>query len=247
MNICKCNRCLAAQPKISRYVLFFSGGLQYFRGEHLKYAIPAIAILFALLIPPLFLIAYPLSCKILGFCNLSESGIVDRLTRLIPIQLLDSFQSCFKDNLRFFAGFYFYTLVELQVLLFLVIHAVVQPYKKRWHNIVNALMFADLAIINGLTLYNFVQVTGRNDNEEATKSFIKGSSIVQLILSSLPLMYMASYILFRIHTKFSDTRENTDDYDSLPSLRDPQEPLLVPRLRRRLQQPGYHSIRNNTH
>ena len=260
--------------KVEREVFFFSGELEYLRGEHLKYAIPAIVFFITLSILPCLLIAYPLSGKVLGFCNLSESRLINRITRLIPIQLLDSFQSCFKDNLRFFAGLYFfyrmfaaaayafadsltlfYAVAELQLIVILVIHAVVQPYKKRWHNVVDALMFANLAIINGLTLYNFAKTTERNDDEHTTKRVINSMSIIQLILSFLPIIYIASYVVFQIFTEFRRwqsncqehrlAREEFDDYDSLPSLRDPQEPLIEPNLRH--VRPGYRSIQNNTY
>lgn len=36
------------------------------------------------------------------------------------------------------------------------IHAIFQPYKRKMHNnIIDTLLFTNLAIINGITLYNF--------------------------------------------------------------------------------------------
>ncbi len=63
--------------------------------------------------------------------------------------VFDSFQGCFEDNLRFFAGLYFvyrwvglltyawsptfgifYTVVEATLIIILMMHALAQPYKK---------------------------------------------------------------------------------------------------------------------
>ena len=236
--------------KCIRQVVYRSGDLKSFHGEHLKYAIPAVIFLILLSILPLLLIAYPLSCRVLGFCNLSESWLVNRLTGLIPIPLLDSFQSCFKDNFRFFAGLYFlyrifalaayayavtlsqfYTLVELQLIVILTIHCMAQPYRRRWHNIVDTLIFSNLAIINGLTLYNYAKVTEGKDEEVSIEKTINITSSVQLILCCLPLVYMISYITYHLFSKLRKLIRNctrhsgvTSDlrsYDSLPPLRDP--------------------------
>ena len=97
---------------VSRRV-WINGDIQYFSKEHLAYALPA---LFCLLVigvfPPLLLLVYPLSNKVLTFFHLEESTAVNfaclklRITSLKP--LLDSFQGSFKDNMRFFAGLYFH-------------------------------------------------------------------------------------------------------------------------------------------
>ena len=91
----------------------------------------------------------------------------------MPIQLLDSFQNPFKNEHCFFAGLYFlYRAVaialrlftdhltelvfglELEFIVIIVLHAAFQPYKKRIHNIVDLLLFFNLAFINWITTYN---------------------------------------------------------------------------------------------
>ena len=232
-----------------RKVVFRSGELQPFHGEHLKYAIPAIIFQLTLvMVPPILLLVYPLLCKILGVCSLSESQVANKLTRYIPLQLLDSFQGCFQNNLRLFAGLYFlyrmfalaayafatsfnqfYTFVELQLILILMLHAVAQPYKKRWHNIVDTLIFSDLAIINGLTLFNYVKVTTGKEEKESIKSTLAITSSIQLILILLPLMYMVMYATVRVVSKLKIWRKESTkgteaevltDSESLPPLRD---------------------------
>lgn len=85
--------------------------------------------------------------------------------------VFDVFQSSFKPRLKFFAGVYFaYRIVlfgavtfsrsefqfhastELIFLAFLGIHAVFQPYKCRLNNMVDGLLFLNLAVINGLNI-----------------------------------------------------------------------------------------------
>ena len=62
-------------------------------------------------IPPMLLILFPLILQLLSFCGLSESRVAVWISshiwtiRLKPV--LDSFQACFKDRFRFFAGLYF--------------------------------------------------------------------------------------------------------------------------------------------
>ena len=91
-------------------VVFYSGNLQPFVGDHLKYAIPAVFFLFFLVIVPLlWLLSYPLLFKLLGMCHMSESRFSVYLSRLFPVELLDFFQSCFKENHRYFAGLYLLT------------------------------------------------------------------------------------------------------------------------------------------
>ena len=86
----------------------------------------------------------------------------------------DSFQSCFKDNMQFFAGLYFtyrvviligllvpshlsqsYMLLELILVTILHIHAIAQPYNNRRYSILDTLIFFNLITINGITPYNY--------------------------------------------------------------------------------------------
>ena len=159
-------------------VVFRSGQLSLFEITHLIYAIPAIFFMFTLLLlPPFVLIMHPLFGKCLACCGISESKFANYCSRLVPIQLLDSFQSCFKDEVRFFAGLYFlyrlfpliafslsfnlanfYTALNIFFIFILVIHAIVQPYTRRLHNIIDFLLFGNLATINALTLLQYHKI-----------------------------------------------------------------------------------------
>jgi len=223
-------------------VVHRGGYMDYFGREHLQYAVVAIAVLVCIvIIPPLLLLLYPLMFKFLGLCKLSESKLASMLWRVMPIQLLDSFQSSFKDQFRFFAGLYFlyrafalaayaysrtmlqfYTIVEIQLIVALALHAIFQPYKEKRYNMTDSLLFANLAVINGITLYNVAEEKyGKGQNTS-----FKAASLIQAVLILLPLVYLIILAIEKIVTRIKKSKRGktlsrvdlTDN--SLPSLRD---------------------------
>ena len=205
-------------PVYAKTVVFRSGQLSLFEPTHLKYAIPAIFFSSTLLFfPPVVLILYPLLWKILARCNLSETKVVNCISRLIPMQLLDSFQSSFRDEARYFSGLYFlyraipliifttslnlpsyYISLELFLIFILVVHIVIQPYKKRIHNIVDALLFANLASINALSLFNYQKaVQGLLLNLDLFDYFLVYFWIQQILIY-LPLVALLLVGLFKV-------------------------------------------------
>ncbi len=247
-------------------VVFRRGEFLAFHDQHLHYAIPAILILITMLLLPLFLILYPLIFKLLALCKLNESKVASVLSRLFPIPLLDAFQSSFKDRYRFFAGFYFlyrlfsllaysfsatllvfYTLVELQLVIILVLHAVVQPYKYYWHNVIDALIFGNLALVNGFTLYNYITVIdsyGKN-----RKSVVTITASIQAVLIYFPLLIFIMYILVVIAKKVRarlvmDMPSDTSLIDSinLPPLRDTDTTNIGSTMKERLLTNGNGNI-----
>ena len=200
-------------PSPTRVLLY--GDFAFFSREHLPYALPALfVLLFIGVLPPLVLIVYPLLNKALTLSVKLENSRAAKYS-LYPANklkpLLDSFQGSFKDNFRFFAGIYFvyrwitvttyaivplpslfYTIVQALLIGILVLHSVSQPYQKRWHNILDSLLFADLTLVNGITILNYywtrVDVGTRNQSKIA----IMGS--LQLVLVYLPLLYAVCYM-----------------------------------------------------
>ena len=194
-------------------VVFFNGELEWFSKDHLKYAIPAIFVGMVINVIPLtLLLIYPLCYQCLGIFKLDDTKCASIFYKLIPLNRLrpffDSFQSCYKDNCRFFSGLYFlyrilillnvslnykievfYFTLEVQLILMLVIHAVVQPYKKRVHNNIDSLLFANMAIINGLTMYNNIGLKYRN----RTLLHSKGINFLQEVLLFLPILCVIIY------------------------------------------------------
>ena len=222
----------------SDHIVHYHGDTVYLSKAHLPYALPAI---FCLLIvtglPTILLLVYPAYYKILALLRLNENRKLQQISRKIPIAKLkpffDSFQSCYKGNFRFFSGLYFvyrlsilvissfsisftwfYTIIEVQLILMLVIHALAQPYEKRWHNAVDILIFADLAVINGISSFNYdyTKETGFQDR-------VNIASSLQLVLIYLPMVYLVMYSTLYLISKIigyfkcKDTREHINDFD----------------------------------
>jgi predicted outer membrane repeat protein len=203
-----------------KYVILHSGNMEPFKGEHLKYGMIAIVfLLFIVALPPVLLLFYPLFFRLLGLCSLSESPFAIRLWRLMPIQLLDSVQNPFRDNCRFFAGLYFlyrvliplldvtvenlveyYAGVELILLVIIVLHAAFQPYKSRVRNIVDLLLFFNLALLNGVVEFMYVSFANSKVGMEKRLTFLALLQIVQFLL---PLLCLAVYLIARscVHLK----------------------------------------------
>ena len=92
----------------------------------------------------------------------------------------------------------FYTTVQVLLVLMLILHALTQPYQKKWHNAVDVFLFADLAVINGLTLFVYSKAMSLDRSAHISFSAV---SIIQLVLIYLPLLYIAAYVSSRVaHT-----------------------------------------------
>ena len=216
-------------------VAFYSGDA-YFEGKHLLYAIPAIIILVVIaILPPMFLLLYPNFLKLLQLCKLSEHRLVlailkmTRINLLLP--LLDVFQGNFKDNLRFFAGLYFFyrlallipfsfcrnlyeyaVTAELIIVLIWCFHSVAQPYKQMKYNVINMLLFSNLATVNGLSAVILVI-----SQDATTSRFLLGTiTYFQLLLIYIPMLVFGSLLIVRfckfIQQKFQkSTREDNQE------------------------------------
>ena len=199
-------------------IVWFNGNLVYFGRRHLPYALPALLYLIAIgILPPIFLLSYPLLNRVISHFGLEGYTPIEFIAQKLPISylkpLFDSFQGCFKDNLRFFAGLYFlyrwiglivnlcssdyitfYIIVEILLLCLLALHAICQPYIRLAHNIVDTLLFTDLAVINAISIANHY----RNQNYAVNLSLINTSFAIQLILIYLPLCVMIIYVLVQV-------------------------------------------------
>ena len=202
-------------------IVWLNGNLAYFSGRHLLYALPALACMLTIgVLPPIFLLSYPLINKVLSFFGIEGSKPVLFVSRTLSAHslkpLLDSFQGCFKDNLRFFAGLYFlyrwiglivnastsnsgtfFITVEILLLCVLALHAICQPYTQKAHNIVDTLLFTNLAIINGISFANYHQKQTHHDNVSKSTHFDM-SIVLQLILVYMPAVVLMIYILYKL-------------------------------------------------
>ena len=221
-------------------VPMFDGELDYLKGAYLWYAVPAfLCMIFILIPPPTILILEPILTKLFSmdcFTNTAPMWYYNRL-RLKLMPFLDSFQACFKDRHRYFAGLYFlyrllfimiisisfegpqryYSLVICLFMFLILLHVFLQPYRKRWHGLLEIFLF--IIIVTSLliiTLYNF------------TFHMLNGAALitVQLLLISFSIGYMVVYIAFKIYQKLAQLKKETpvsrectevnDNTESLP-------------------------------
>ena len=226
----------SVKVKCEVYVVTYAGHLEFLTGAHIPYAAVAFLVLFVMIImPPLLLLAYPLVFKLLGLCKLSETKLSLILWRVMPIQFLDAFQSSFKDRYRFFAGLYFlyraailalyvctqswmdfYSMVQLLLIFILTLHSLVQPHKEMKHNIIDSLLFANLCLINAISLY-FYSTTYKGPSRSRISS-----AIFQAVLIIWPLLLVI--VLRLIKWKRSRKRRR---YEELPSLRGDEKCSLI--------------------
>ena len=219
---------------VSSTVAAIDGDLLFFQGKHLVYAIPALLVLGVLgLAPPVLLFIYPLCYKLFGLLRISESRFIKVLCIMIPLEkfkpFFDSFQSGFKDDCRFFAGLYFlyrlitlasftlanqsryfYGLVALQFLVMLALHAIFQPLKRQMYNVVDALLFTNIFLINSLSITNLVMRFHSEDRQKYIDIFTS----IQVFLLYLPLICVsicvAKKILRRVNKKIRKRSKNGD-------------------------------------
>ena len=199
-------------------VVYYHGDYQFLKRDHFKYALPAAFFgITIVIIPPLLLVTYPLCYKVLALFHMEETRCLHIICRVMPLErmkpIFDSFQGCFKDKYRFFAGLYFvyrlvallsflitdsltkfYIALEVQLIMMLTLQATTYAYKRLWHNFIDILLFANLAIINALTMHNYKRVKEPNTNTTS----INIVSAVQTFLILLPFMYIVCYILTRL-------------------------------------------------
>ena len=215
----------AMQMYAKRRRVFYSGNYQYFDEHHVVYAIPAlVCIVIIVIIPPAILLWYPMGPKLLQKCGLGESRAVKILNKLIPVHklqpFLDSFQSCYKDECRFFSGLnflyrtiilaafawsvgvdQFYTSVQILLIAMLLLQAIAQPYKNKWHNICDALILATLSAINVFSVYI---VSQQAYLDTIAKRNILQASIFQIFLVYLPLLSLLTCGVFKVITVARD-------------------------------------------
>ena len=151
--------------------LYLAGQYSTNDSVYYYYTVPALFMCFTFVaLTPLLLLDFPL--RALEWL-ISKSACLRRIYPTVKIHiLLDTFQACYKKNMRFFAGLYFrcrlitnlshilsqtwleqFVIQQLTVTLLIVFVAFLQPYKKKFINSVNVLIFINLAILNCFSFY----------------------------------------------------------------------------------------------
>jgi hypothetical protein len=216
--------------------VFYAGHLHYHDAEYIPYLIIAIFVYATFVaIPPLVLLDYPL--RMFEWC-LSK---VDCLWRWYPVDKVhffqDTFQGCFRNNCRFTAGLYFlfrlltnitfalsqtwlqqYIVQQIACMVIVVILALVRPYNKEndVFNYIDILIFANLALINAISLYLYEYAL----NNPRTSTLPISAFVFQYMLVYLPLIYIIVYIVYSkirkpVKTSMKETIKKLPSYRPL--------------------------------
>ena len=188
--------------------LYFNGDVIFLSLQHIPYFIVALFIL-AIFVTflPLLLLVYPLKAveKLSKCCSADGWKPGPKL-----LQLLDTFQGCYKDNHRYFAGLYLifrialviifitttpnwflqFLLQQLVFMTAILLFAIIRPYKVDTYNNIDTAIFINLAAINTFTFYGSYQST-----------YIVGMHqewpiVLCYILIYCPLVCMVSYVVY---------------------------------------------------
>ena len=192
----------------TKHVVYYAGNIDYFDPQHLPYAIPAVFLLIVVVIPlPLVLFFDPFLLKIEGLLvqhHLLRSCLPWTQFRMKFKPFLDSFQGCFRDDARYFAGLFFVYRVVIYVtimtakntvqfnlfleailIIMLTIQATVQPFEKKFNNILSCFMFAVLLLMNTLTISVYMLVLTEGNSKDTQIQVIQ---CFQTILCCIPLL-----------------------------------------------------------
>ena len=195
--------------------LYFAGHLTFFSTKYFfPYGLVAILVLvFFVLPPPLFLLGLPqLVDKLL---DKERFSCLRRVWPTITIHIfLDAFQGFYKPNRRPFAGIYFvfrlvillcaistvtqlseFLIQQFLITIMIVLLAVFRPYQKEVFNIIDIAIFLNLTVINLLSTYVYT----RRSITLSEDFYVY--YVIQYCLIWLPLVYMLSYLMFKLLVK----------------------------------------------
>ena len=219
------------------YVPFYNGNLSFMKGAHLKYAIPALICFVCIILPPpLLLISEPLLIQFSGRINLRRNRLTYSLhiLRMKTKPFLDSFQGCFRDNCRSFAGLFFlYRILIVPgeylnglvwnnsyegVILFLVLllHLKCHPFQNWHHNQLDIFLLVNLLMINFLMGIEYLVYIHEpiDENLEIMAKFI---GVLILVVILIPLGYLLIYAYKKVFPKTNDSVSNNEHSESLPA------------------------------
>ena len=212
----------------SIYVVRFQGHLKPFQDGHLPFAILAVVMIVTVVaIPPLLLLFYPLFPRIYEWANLGRFSFFSKLNRLnnrfLANGLLPAFQGCYQHKYGFFAGvlflfrifflasfaiawnvetmFVWNAAISLALLLF---HAVVQPYENKRINVLDTFIYANMVLINLISLYSLYAFQDSGVIHPA-------AFYIQLLLIYAPMGYITGWIIFSLARAFRNCYMRSKD------------------------------------
>ena len=183
-------------------------GVDFFQGDHLPFAILALAILVTIgAIPPLLLLLYPSHTfqRCLSFFKLQSHALQT---------FVDAFQRCYKNGAdggperRYFAGIYFvfriivfliftvvssidkrFTILQVTYTVFILVLAVFRPYKRDQYNILDTVFISILAVSSATAAYIYLHLF-------MYKHFLNELWYFTYALLHIPTLYMAGYVIY---------------------------------------------------
>ena len=195
------------------YIIYYAGHLRFSHREYLlPYGILAILVVIFVVTLPVLLLLGPIQF-IDWLIDKRGFGCLRKVWPSIIIHtFLDSFQSSYKPNRRFFSGVYFlfrlavffnYTFsrdiiskyvfqqVALMVLIGLV--ALFRPYTGEFYNYLDIIILSNLGVLNALAIYIY---------SSKSSAFPYKVYTVACVLVWLPLMYIICYVVWnQVHKR----------------------------------------------
>ena len=234
--------------------VWWQGSTHYGSADHIGSLIPAIIIvLIFVLLPSFLLLALPLFPQIVGRLIFYSKIKCVKKFQFIPTfcsnvytdrwvyHFVNVLQGCYKDRFRCFASFFlFYRIIQLSAviftpraedalfiqllaaLIFSLLIAACQPYKKKTLNTVDVLITADYALILLLAMHK--------SKESTPLPYKQACSVIQLVLSYLPLLYLAGLVIHKVWVKYPPSQcrkgNNLDNsFNESLLVEDPREGL----------------------
>ena len=195
--------------KSSKLYLYWDGTIEYFGSEHLPYAILALVVLMLFNVLPLLLMClYPCRWfqRCLNHCRLQSHFLHT---------FMDAFQGCYKDgtngsrDCRWFAGLYLFTrivflvmfvvttskfcvpLIGWIILIFLLLTALLRPYKAHSQNHVNIFFLSMILFVIISDMANIIA-------DEGAVLFRGATNFVAVLSAAIPLIYIIGVIIYKL-------------------------------------------------
>ena len=207
--------------KTERVVARLDGTLDFFDSEHRQYAEPAIFVLVFIILLPLVLFAmYPWMCNCLKIPTHKMMNFFDTLN--------GAFREEYK--LYYFSLLYFvyrivlvaiftfiseahphYVLQQIFAGIVLMLHAIAQPYKNKYHNILDLCILALIPTVISISFYQLFNITTSDD-------IGPNVMVIQIILLYIPLIYLVALILYKLYQR--KRRNGYERIDNNPAAND---------------------------
>lgn len=194
---------------------YFNGNWVYFETPHAYYGVLAILVmLVGVILPPLFLFSYPVLPQLMAKCSSHLTNMLNRFYNKRAIfHLLSIFQGHYKAKYYFYAGMWFvyrfviycndafnteyYTVYFVQILcgvIFLLLHALMQPCQDKRHFVIDCLLFTNIVVLSCLA-----QLGGHTGAQPGVQPGVYVAAIAILLI--LPYAFFFGVLVYRIVRK----------------------------------------------